>query len=80
LPVIDSSQSPPRYSLLVAVPILLTHRYVLLGNIGIAADFDGIKQAPNCQNWLLDYIEKLVAEGYVPNSAISVVRNAPKVL
>ncbi|KAJ5477843.1 hypothetical protein N7530_003352 [Penicillium desertorum] len=36
--------------------------------------------APNCQNWLLDYIEKLVAEGYVPNSAISVVRNAPKVL
>ncbi|OQE15827.1 hypothetical protein PENFLA_c030G06567 [Penicillium flavigenum] len=36
--------------------------------------------APNCQNWLLDYTEKLVAEGYAPNSAVSVVRNAPKVL
>jgi Fe2+ transport system protein FeoA len=36
-------------------------------------------QAPNCQNWLLDYTEKLVAEGYVPDSAVSVVRNAPKV-
>ncbi|KAJ5475755.1 hypothetical protein N7499_002958 [Penicillium canescens] len=36
--------------------------------------------APNCQDWLQSYVQKLVEEGLIAGSAISVVQNAPKLL
>ncbi|OGE55428.1 hypothetical protein PENARI_c004G02931 [Penicillium arizonense] len=36
--------------------------------------------APNCQDWLQNYVRKLVEEGLIAGSAISVVQNAPKLL
>ncbi|KAL4780677.1 hypothetical protein BJX76DRAFT_350806 [Aspergillus varians] len=41
--------------------------------------FDPSK-APNCQNWLQGYVQRLVEEGIVPSSASLVVQNAPKLL
>ncbi|OQE55501.1 hypothetical protein PENNAL_c0436G10963, partial [Penicillium nalgiovense] len=37
-------------------------------------------RAPNCQDWLQSYVRKLVEEGLIAGSAISVVQNAPKLL
>ncbi|KAF9884288.1 hypothetical protein FE257_001918 [Aspergillus nanangensis] len=36
--------------------------------------------APNCQNWMRDYIHRLVTEGLIPSTADSVVRGAPRLL
>ncbi|KAJ5161044.1 hypothetical protein N7492_006436 [Penicillium capsulatum] len=36
--------------------------------------------APNCQDWLRIYVQKLVEEGFIAGSAISVVQNAPRLL
>jgi hypothetical protein len=37
-------------------------------------------QAPNWQNWLGDYVRRLVDEGHLPREAIAVFENAPRVL
>jgi hypothetical protein len=34
--------------------------------------------APNCQNWIFDFIEKLIADGFIDASARAVVDKAPK--
>ncbi|KJF61534.1 uncharacterized protein CIMG_13727 [Coccidioides immitis RS] len=36
--------------------------------------------APNCQNWMRDYIQRLIAEGLVASGAGSVVQSAPRLL
>ncbi|ODM19114.1 hypothetical protein SI65_05731 [Aspergillus cristatus] len=36
-------------------------------------------EAPNCQNWLYSYVQKLIEEGFVEASAGLVVQDAPKV-
>ncbi|KAH1992969.1 hypothetical protein KXV97_001847 [Aspergillus fumigatus] len=36
--------------------------------------------APNCQDWMRDYIQRLIAEGLVASSAGSVVQSAPRLL
>ncbi|GIK07223.1 hypothetical protein Aspvir_002880 [Aspergillus viridinutans] len=36
--------------------------------------------ARNCQDWMQDYVEKLIEEGFLPSSAALVVQNAPKML
>ncbi|KAL4939979.1 hypothetical protein BDV06DRAFT_224523 [Aspergillus oleicola] len=36
--------------------------------------------APNCQIWAIEYVRKLVEEGYLEREAITVLENAPKVL
>jgi hypothetical protein len=36
------------------------------------------KQALNCQNWMESYVEKLVADDYIPSSAIAVLQQAPR--
>ncbi|KAJ5095302.1 hypothetical protein N7532_007593 [Penicillium argentinense] len=36
--------------------------------------------APNCQDWLRNYVNKLVEDGFIAGSAISVVQNAPNLL
>ncbi|KAJ5081958.1 hypothetical protein N7532_011001 [Penicillium argentinense] len=37
-------------------------------------------RAPNCQDWLRNYVNKLVEDGFIAGSAISVVQNAPNLL
>lgn len=37
-------------------------------------------QAPNCQNSMRDYVERLIVEGLVPSSARQVVQDAPRFL
>jgi hypothetical protein len=34
--------------------------------------------APNCQNWIFDFIEKLIADGFVDASVRAVLQDAPK--
>ncbi|KAE8386915.1 hypothetical protein BDV23DRAFT_133270 [Aspergillus alliaceus] len=36
--------------------------------------------APNCQNWMCDYVQRLAEQGYVESSALSVVQNTPRLL
>jgi len=36
--------------------------------------------APNCQNWLQDYVQRLVEERFIESSASSVVQNAPRLI
>ncbi|KNG89485.1 hypothetical protein ANOM_002281 [Aspergillus nomiae NRRL 13137] len=36
--------------------------------------------APNCQNWMHDYVQTLVEHGIVGSSALSVVQNARRIL
>ncbi|PLN85984.1 hypothetical protein BDW42DRAFT_190484 [Aspergillus taichungensis] len=36
--------------------------------------------APNCKDWMQDYVERLVAEGLVPSGAGLVVEGAPRLL
>ncbi|EED17215.1 conserved hypothetical protein [Talaromyces stipitatus ATCC 10500] len=36
--------------------------------------------APNCQDWLQDYVRRLVEEGFIGSSASSVVQTAPRVI
>ncbi|KAE8311046.1 hypothetical protein BDV41DRAFT_578899 [Aspergillus transmontanensis] len=35
---------------------------------------------PNCQNWMRDYIQRLITKGLVASSTDSVVQNAPRLL
>jgi hypothetical protein len=35
-------------------------------------------QVKNCQDWIVDFVEKLVVEGYISEAAREVVKNAPK--
>ncbi|KAJ5184532.1 hypothetical protein N7491_007601 [Penicillium cf. griseofulvum] len=37
-------------------------------------------KAPNRQDWLQKYVQKLVEDGPIPHSSISVVQNAPQFL
>lgn len=37
-----------------------------------------LQQALNCQFWIDCYIQRLVAEGYLSDSSITVVQQAPK--
>jgi hypothetical protein len=32
----------------------------------------------NCQDWTVDFVDKLIEEGYLDMAARDVVRNAPK--
>jgi hypothetical protein len=32
----------------------------------------------NCQDWIVDFVDKLIEEGYLDTAARDVVRNAPK--
>ncbi|RAK87787.1 hypothetical protein BO79DRAFT_255951 [Aspergillus costaricaensis CBS 115574] len=34
--------------------------------------------APNCQNWIANYVERLIAEGLLESSAASVLQSAPR--
>ncbi|PYI09123.1 hypothetical protein BO78DRAFT_395008 [Aspergillus sclerotiicarbonarius CBS 121057] len=36
--------------------------------------------APNCQNWIQDYIQKLISEGLIAGDASLVLQAAPRVL
>jgi hypothetical protein len=35
-------------------------------------------QVRNCQDWIVDFVEKLIEEEYLDAAAREVVRNAPK--
>lgn len=37
-------------------------------------------QAPNCQNWMVEYVQRLVEQGCIDSSALPIVQNAPRVL
>ncbi|KAF2438885.1 hypothetical protein P171DRAFT_423329 [Karstenula rhodostoma CBS 690.94] len=34
--------------------------------------------APNCQNWIFDFVEKLIADGSITGDSRTVLQNAPK--
>ncbi|KAF2690335.1 hypothetical protein K458DRAFT_413135 [Lentithecium fluviatile CBS 122367] len=36
--------------------------------------------APNCQNWIFDFIEKLIADSVIDSSVRTILQNAPRVI